>query len=78
MCVCMHAYQRLCVCVCVYIVTLLAVGCVLAGWPFASIMGHYDWNTAYYAIELTSVSVVMVSLYLLTVMIKSMHRVKKD
>ncbi len=57
-----------------------AVGCVLAGWPFAYVMQHYNWNTAYCIVELVSVAMVMMSVYLVVVMIRSIkqEQIKKD
>ncbi len=42
-----------------------AVGSVLAGWSLAYVMGQYSWSTAYWLMELVSVSMVIGRLYLL-------------
>ena len=47
------------------------VGSVLAGWPLAYVMGQYSWSTAYWLMELVSVSMVIGCLYLLWVMMRS-------
>ena len=48
-----------------------AVGSVLAGWSLAYVMGQYSWSTAYWLMELVSVSMVIGFLYLLWVMMRS-------
>ena len=49
------------------------VGSVLSGWPFAYVMESYTWNMAYWIVELASVVMVLLTLYLVVLALGSIR-----
>ena len=46
------------------------VGSFVAGWPFALIIENYTWNEGYLFIEICSVTMILLSIYLVLLLLQ--------